>query len=84
MSVEKIEVKASKEVIAAWKSHFSDPTGDEGLTSIELAAIAGISPANMRKRLKSNIEKYDTGTGVRHDEMGRHYKVRVYRLKETT
>jgi len=85
MSVERIEVPASPEVVAAWKSHFTEETkGDDGMTTAELAVLAGIPDRSMARRVRDGLRDgtYAKGKGYREDAAGRRQRVPVYRLAE--
>lgn len=85
MSVEKIEVYATSEVVAAWQSHFAEPQvverGD-GLTCSELAVIAGCSVATMRRRLAAGVKSgaYTRSTGWRVKSDGTRNPMPIYAM----
>ena len=58
MAVERIEVKADPEVVAAWQSHFDEPlqVDPTWLTCGELAEIAGVGGTTMRARLRAGVK----------------------------
>lgn len=85
MSVTRIEVPASPEVLAAWQEHLgAERASAEGLTIQELANIAGCGITAMRGRLRNGVANgvYLEGKRYTRDAMGRGIAVSVWRLAE--
>lgn len=87
MSVERIEVEADPETIAAWQAHFAEPDEIDltWLTCGELANLAGITPRVMRERMRVGVlsGKYDRQMAYRKRPTdGMWCKVPVYKLIE--
>lgn len=83
MSVERIEVKASQEVLAEWKEHASDfVQHDEGMTAQELAVIFKVSVRAAQSQIREGLSsgKYVQGWQSRVDAAGRRCRVPVYRV----
>lgn len=86
MSVERVELPASSEVLAAWQDHFAkQEMGVDGLTVSELAKLAGLSDSRMRRRVREGVVNGTyvcVGKGVRRDASGMLQRPLVYQVKK--
>jgi hypothetical protein len=86
MSIERIELKADPEVIAAWQSHFAERPEPEPdwLTSEELAELSGVALRTVQVKLTRGVRDgvYQLKKAQRLRNDGHVKIVSVYKLVE--